>query len=317
MAAQEKPTALLRIGRAHKDLALAIKKGDLKAIQKIRDTSKAVEAFVQAQKMNLSVRNDASELTLDCERGAGGLLAKMEKPRGGRGKKTSITMIGVSQNQATRWQQEATVPDREYREYCNKQRERREEITQYGLLSLAKQRRMPATSAPKPLKGQFDVIYADPPWKYGATTAGGRASQYYPTMETKAICTIPVKKHAAGNAVLFLWSTNAFLPDALEVMAAWGFEYKTNLCWVKDKVTSGLGVFLRGKHELLLIGTKGKMKPKHRPVSVIEATRRRHSEKPDEVYAIVEAMYPKRSCAEIFSRKERAGWKAYGNQILE
>lgn len=164
------------------------------------------------------------------------------------------------------------------------------------------------------LSGKHSVVYADPPWKFGASTGTGTASDHYPTMETSAICALKVKGHVTKNAALFIWSTNAHLPDALDVMRAWGFEYKTCFVWVKDKATSGLGVYARGKHELLLIGTRGSMIPKDRPISVLQYARGRHSEKPEAVYGMIEKMYPKQSCLEMFARKARKGWSAYGNE---
>jgi N6-adenosine-specific RNA methylase IME4 len=83
------------------------------------------------------------------------------------------------------------------------------------------------------------------------------------------------------------------LEEALQVIAAWGFSYKSNVVWVKDKI--GLGYLVRNQHELLLIATRGSMPcplPANRPSSVIAAPRREHSRKPDEAYELIERMYP-------------------------
>jgi N6-adenosine-specific RNA methylase IME4 len=168
--------------------------------------------------------------------------------------------------------------------------------------------------------GQFAVILADPPWKYGAPTITGAASQHYADMETAAICGVPVARHAAPDAVLFLWATNPMLPDALEVVEAWGFAYKTNVAWVKDKATAGLGFYVRGRHELLLIATRGEMlpRPDDRPESVLFADRREHSRKPDEAYALVEAMYPAAGPRlELFARHRREGWEQRGAELAD
>jgi len=114
---------------------------------------------------------------------------------------------------------------------------------------------------------------------------------------------------------LFLWSTNPHLPDALQVIEAWGFEYKTNIVWVKDK--AGLGFIVRGQHEVLLIATRGDFPaplPAVRPPSVITAPRREHSRKPDEAYEVIERMYPDLPKIELFARGAREGWEAWGNQ---
>lgn len=164
--------------------------------------------------------------------------------------------------------------------------------------------------------GKFPVIYADPPWSYSNTGLTGAAADQYPTMATDDICNMPVKDKATKAAVLFLWSTNPLLPDALRVMKAWGFEYKTNFCWVKDKAT-GIGFYCRGKHELLLIGTRGSFMPKEiaKPESVVMAKRRKHSQKPDEFYDLIESMYDG-PFLELFARQNRKGWKAWGNEVV-
>jgi N6-adenosine-specific RNA methylase IME4 len=97
------------------------------------------------------------------------------------------------------------------------------------------------------------------------------------------------------------------------VLVAWGFEYKTNIVWVKDKI--GLGYFVRNQHELLLVATRGDMpspSPANRPPSVISAPRREHSRKPDEAYALIEAMYPALPKLEMFARQRRPGWDVWG-----
>jgi len=122
---------------------------------------------------------------------------------------------------------------------------------------------------------------------------------------------------AAENAVLYLWAVNSHLPDALQVMAAWGFEYRSCEVWVKPSI--GMGVWTRNRHEHLLIGRKGNASPAARKRlldSVIEAPRGRHSEKPACVYERLEHLYPRRSKLELFARgTPRPGWTAWGNQV--
>jgi hypothetical protein len=116
-------------------------------------------------------------------------------------------------------------------------------------------KRSEAQSNPSPIpEGQFNVIYADPPWQYDLSLRGS-PEEHYPVMETKSICELKIP--SSEDAVLFLWATNPKLEEALQVMKAWGFTYKTNLVWVKDK--AGTGYWVRGQHELLLIGIKGNM----------------------------------------------------------
>jgi N6-adenosine-specific RNA methylase IME4/ParB-like chromosome segregation protein Spo0J len=168
---------------------------------------------------------------------------------------------------------------------------------------------------PPPLpEGPFGLILADLPWASGSPDSQFAPEQHYPTMplaELKAM-TVP----AAEDCVLFLWAVNCLLLEAIELCAAWGFRYRNNLAWVKESI--GPGVWLRQRHELLLIATRGKLpppEPEERCDSVIEAPRGRHSEKPEEVYERIERMYPAMTKLELFARGiPRPGWTTWGNQ---
>jgi N6-adenosine-specific RNA methylase IME4 len=174
-------------------------------------------------------------------------------------------------------------------------------------------------TAPLVRDRRYPIIYADPPWQfdvYDAESGLNRAAAaHYPTMELEDICKLPVADLATGDAVLFLWTTAPHLQKAFEVLAAWGFEYRTNIAWAKDK--TGLGYWVRNQHELLLIGARGNMRSPAegtRPPSIIQAPRREHSRKPDEAYEIIERMYPELPKIELFARSAREGWAAWGNQ---
>jgi N6-adenosine-specific RNA methylase IME4/ParB-like chromosome segregation protein Spo0J len=175
-------------------------------------------------------------------------------------------------------------------------------------------------SAPLPSDRRFSVIYADPPWHfevYNEESGTERAAgNHYPTLPLERICALPVPELAAEDALLFLWTTLPHLEEAFRVIAAWGFQYKTNLAWVKDKI--GLGYFVRNQHELLVGATRGDIPspaPAARPPSVIMAPRREHSRKPDEAYELIERMYPELPKIELFARSAREGWAAWGNQV--
>lgn len=166
--------------------------------------------------------------------------------------------------------------------------------------------------------GPFDLLCADPPWRYdrGTVRDGGDAIEnHYPTMDLDAIRNLPVSEIADPDCVLFLWVTSPKLAEALEVITAWGFKYRTCAVWVKDKI--GLGYYFRQRHELLLVATKGTPgtpAPADRTDSVITAPRLEHSAKPEQVYGLIEAMYPRARKAELFARNQRPGWVAWGNQ---
>jgi N6-adenosine-specific RNA methylase IME4 len=160
----------------------------------------------------------------------------------------------------------------------------------------------------------FDLIYADPPWRLpGAADSSRAVENHYPTMPLAEICAL--NPHAAEDAVLFLWAVNSLLPEALAVIAAWGFVYVNHFVW--DKELIGLGSWNRGQHELLLIAKRGGFRappPECRAPSVIRAKRGRHSEKPAAVYELLERMYPTALRLELFARRDRPGWTAWGNQ---
>lgn len=164
---------------------------------------------------------------------------------------------------------------------------------------------------------KYSIIYADPPWRYDFPISESRAIEnQYPTMSIEEIRALPIADLAADNAVLFLWATNPLLPDALTVIEAWGFTYRTNMVWVKDRI--GMGFYARQRHELLLVAIKGEPSvpmPDDRPDSVIESPRGKHSAKPDEVYHIVERMYPAGKRIELFARTPMDGWEPWGNEI--
>jgi len=180
-----------------------------------------------------------------------------------------------------------------------------------------KQRRYAAIPPAPPLpEGPFGVILADPPWQMGAPDTASCPENHYPTMTLAEIQALAIP--AADDAVLFLWVVNSLLPEALGVMAAWGFTYRANYVWVKPSI--GPGNWARQRHELVLVGTRGEIgtpREEDRPDSVIQAPRGRHSQKPDELYARIERAYPHLSKCELFARGiPHAGWTAWGNEVV-
>jgi N6-adenosine-specific RNA methylase IME4 len=184
-----------------------------------------------------------------------------------------------------------------------KQIERNERYAQVG----------PAPALPE---GEFDLLYADPPWQLGSPTSLKSPEQHYPTLPTSEIAELAVP--AAEKAVLFLWAVNSLISDALGVIDAWGFTYKANFVWVKPRI--GLGFYVRNRHELLLVATRGGYGPpaeELRSGSVIEAPCGRHSQKPDSFYELIERIYPQATRLELFARgKPRPGWDTWGNETV-
>ncbi len=164
--------------------------------------------------------------------------------------------------------------------------------------------------------GDFEVILADPPWQYGAKIEPPDrvAERYYNTMTLSDIKALKVP--SAKNSILFLWVTAPMIKEGLEVCEAWGFTYKTHYVW--DKVLMGIGHWARGQHELLYVAVKGKWPTPPDKIlkgTVIRSKRNRHSQKPTEVYELVESYYPGKSCLELFARERRQGWTSWGNQL--
>jgi|GEM_PF-662080 len=171
-------------------------------------------------------------------------------------------------------------------------------------------------------EARFGVIYADPEWKFEAysdeTGMDRAADNHYPTSALDAIKSRDVGSLAADDCVLFLWATVPMLPQALEVMAAWGFAYKSNFDWRKDQI--GTGYWSRNRHEHLLIGTRGKIPAPamgEQFDSSIEAPVGEHSAKPEKFYEIIETYFPTLPKIELNARVARPGWVRWGYEAPE
>jgi N6-adenosine-specific RNA methylase IME4 len=179
------------------------------------------------------------------------------------------------------------------------------------------------------VRGRFGTILADPPWQFQNRT-GKMAPEHkrlsrYSTMTLQDILELPVHMFAAERAHLYLWVPNALLPEGLQVMRAWGFQYKSNLVWHKIRKDGcsdgrGVGFYFRNVTELILFGVRGKgvrtLDPGRSQVNLIATRKREHSRKPDELYPLIE------SCSwgpylELFARTRREGWTVWGNEAPE
>lgn len=162
---------------------------------------------------------------------------------------------------------------------------------------------------------RYSTVYADPPWPYSNTAARGAAGNHYSTMSLKAILAEPVRDLVADNAHLHLWTTNAFLRDAFEVIAAWGFRYKSCLVWVKPQL--GMGNYWRVSHEFLLLGVRGNLAFHEKTIRSWQLARRTvHSRKPFLFRGLIERVSPG-PYLELYGREEQPanGWTVYGNQV--
>ena len=177
------------------------------------------------------------------------------------------------------------------------------------------------------LTGQrFGTILADPPWRFqnrtGKVAPEHRRLCRYETLSVEEIAELPIADHLDETAHCYLWVPNALLPCGLQVLASWGFEYKTNLVWHKVRKDGGsdgrgVGFYFRNVTELILFGVRGKgartLQAGRRQVNLMATRKREHSRKPDEQYDIIE------SCSwgpylELFGRGQREGWTSWGHQ---
>lgn len=176
---------------------------------------------------------------------------------------------------------------------------------------------------------KFSTVLADPPWQFENRT-GKMAPEHkrlsrYATLSLEEIKSIPVENGLTETAHLYMWVPNALLPEGIEVLRSWGFDYKTNIVWYKIRLDGGpdgrgVGFYFRNVTEILLFGTKGKkartLDPGRTQTNIITSRKREHSRKPDEQYKIIE------SCSrgpflEMFARGNRPNWTCWGNQADE
>ena len=167
----------------------------------------------------------------------------------------------------------------------------------------------------EPPQGTFNLIYCDPPWQYDfAETSNREIENQYPTMSVDDICSMELPD-TPDDCLLLMWATAPKLLEALKVIEAWGFTYKTQSIWDKEKL--GMGYWFRGQHEILIVATKGHFsppEPEHRMSSIHREPRTGHSVKPDYYYEWIERSFPHTNKIELFSRNERTGWEAWGNE---
>ena len=173
---------------------------------------------------------------------------------------------------------------------------------------------------------KYDVILADPPWEFSvwnAEKSDRHVSHKYDLMSVEDICALSVSKIAEENCALFLWATWPNILDALSVIDAWGFKYRTCAwTWVKSKRSGfgfhfGMGYYTRANTEPCLLAVKGRMKVQaHDVLGLLYYPVRKHSQKPDDQYGKIERLYPDMKYCELFARNKREGWHSWGNEVI-
>ncbi len=183
------------------------------------------------------------------------------------------------------------------------------------------------------VRGGYRTILIDPPWPYKQKLVGkarGGAEKYYETMSLKDIEALPIFQLGAEHCQLWLWTTVSHTHEAFHILEAWRFRYVSQRVWVKGRVEGsklvshfGLGYWIRGQHEILLLAVKGNPRSKLKGpkgatglniASVILAPRAKHSEKPEQSYQDIERM-SEEPRLELFARKGREGWNGWGDEL--
>jgi N6-adenosine-specific RNA methylase IME4 len=301
----------------------------IKDTKDIRDKVQAVAAYLKQQEDSLEAQNYAAEIKLRAERKLGELLKEQPKNEGTKGQLSGscivqppaqppkLSDLGIEKTQSHRWQKIADIPEPAFDEYIEEQKEKGE-VTTAGALNLARKLTTEshltgASDIPLP-DGIFHTIEADPPWVLDANEGKSAVIQYN-LMDLEAIKALgsQVLERSADDCHLWLWAINPMLPEAFEVMKAWGFEYKSCLTWVKTN-GFGTGHYLRGATEHCLLGIRGSLKClRNDQRTYFEAPRSQHSAKPDEFYELIETLSPGPRLR-LFARSQLDGWDSWGDE---
>ena len=330
---------LLRIDEA---VALIAQCRTVDEAKQIRDKAEAMRVYLRTQKQSLIGQNDMAEIKLRAERRLGELLADQKakgdrRSTGGRPPKNrshaatdsapTLKDLGIEKTAASRWQELAKIPAPAFEGYVKEQRATAQgEITSAGIrqeyrgaAKLATKAELAAQLRARPIPhvkdGPFPVIVLDPPWRYEKRVedATHRGRNPYPDMSIEEICALPIRRLADDNCVLWLWTTNAFMREAFRCLDAWGFREKTILTWAKDRM--GTGDWLRGQTEHAIMSVLGAPTVTlTNQTTLLNASMREHSRKPDEFYSLVDALCPGPKL-EMFAREKRDGWSAWGAEV--
>lgn len=324
--------AIARLEQAENALVRAVSVEDVKDL---RDKAAAIAVYSRERDLGLEIQNKASSLKLKSEHKLGTLLHEMPKHEGGRPAETgshcepvsaplTLASLGIKKTAAATYQKIASLPVSVIDEKVKDALSRGDVVSQRDIVIEANKRNRPKPKpAPSLPSGVFEVIYADPPWKYDSCiVADWAVENHYGTLLPEQIIDLTVHGEQiaakfAPDAILFMWVGAPKIREGLWVMSQWGFEYKTSAFWIKNNPEAGQGFYFTIDHELLLVGSRGNWSPpprERRGSSLIEEKRGRHSAKPRSAREMIEAMYPDAQRLELFAREVSPGWTAWGNE---
>lgn len=288
--------------------------------KKILDIASAAEIYVKRQQLGEEAIKYATAIKVEALAQLGRMLKETLRAEArfdeGNQKVPSSNLqptlanLGLDKKTSKLAQDIANLPEEQF------------ERVKQGVVSITKARREAAVSKVNRVEtalpsAKYRILYADPPWSYGdkLTENYGTAEYHYRTMTLAELKALPIKEVAEDNSVLFLWVTSPMIPESLEVIEAWGFDYKASFVW--DKVKHNMGHYNSVRHELLFICTRGSCLPDNNKlydsVQVIERTK--HSEKPELFRNIIDDLYISGSRIELFARRKVTGWDSWGDEL--
>jgi N6-adenosine-specific RNA methylase IME4 len=312
----------------------------------LRDKAEAVKAYARKARLGKEIFIEASIIKSRAERRLGEMLREtplMKSVPGNQhtgpmedstqGDRCTLESLGLTKSDSSRLQKVASLPKDAFEQHIADMLAGNREVTTSSLLRLVKENQpqqkptaTPSNVAPSAKTAcslsdivnrgeKYSTIYADPPWPYSNQATRAATSNHYHTMSIDEICAEPISQLVADKAHLHLWTTNAFLFEAIDVLEAWGFEYKSCFIWVKPQM--GLGNYWRVSHEFMLLGVRGGLKFADRgQMSWLTAKRTKHSQKPEAVRQLIEQVSPP-NYLEMYGRQLplTPNWTVYGDQI--
>ena len=328
--------AIKQFGNLQRAWHEALAENDLVAVKSRLDVEDAFRKFIQHQDLADEFKDEVTADFLRGERKLGGMLTEKPKNKGGGPQQQRFTgykndpvkypptyaELGLEKRRALRDQCFFKIEEDFFEGLISKAQANKSlsVTTIWGdvrreLNRRSYRKRVIEAGDQGMAQGPFDVILADPPWDYEfSPTSSRQIGNHYDTRSVEEICEdVP---DAADNSACFLWAPPPKLLEAMEVLSVWGFGYRSHFVW--DKEIIGMGYWCRVQHESLLVGVRGDFKAPPdivRVPSIFREKRTQHSVKPEAVFQWIEKAFPGFTKLEMYARKPRPGWAAWGNEI--